>query len=198
MARKRASWREGVIFATPSAPCCAGRSSTSPTSNDGSSPANHDRELLGRVFASSMKVKGKTMLARRMSDPDVEEEYNSLSEARKVGIENIVATDPQLSDGFARVIAWETFEQRKLLGEGEFATAYASSLDGAAVAIKVLKADKHGSETAVRGLKREIMLLSLIEHPNTMRAIGLGQHDNQPFMVMPRRSEEHTSELQSP
>ena len=55
------------------------------------------------------------------------------------------------------------------------------------MALKVLKSDKRGSHVAVRGLKREIMLLSLMHHPGVMSTIALGQHESHPFMVMPRR-----------
>jgi len=166
------------------------------------------RESLSAIFSGSMK--GKSMLVRRMSDPDVEAECQSLSlAARRSGaasspprpsraIEMIQASDPDLSSGLARVVQFEAFGHLKLLGEGEFATAYMSTLDGEDIAVKVLKAEKHGSQDAVRGLKREIMLLSLIEHPNIMRAIALGQHDNQPFMVMARLANIMSSALPRP
>ena len=51
---------------------------------------------------------------------------------------------------------------------------------------QVLKAEKHNSETAVIGIKREIMLLSLIAHPNIISVLATGQHDNQPFVVVDR------------
>jgi len=86
-----------------------------------------------------------------------------------------------------RVMTWSDFDAagRKFLGDGEFANAYSSTLDGAPVALKVLKPSRVGSQSAVRGLKREIMLLSLMDHPGIMHIVALGQHDNQPFMVMP-------------
>ena len=83
-----------------------------------------------------------------------------------------------------RLVQWGDLPQLKLLGEGEFAKTYASTLLGNPVAVKVIRPEMRGSESAVRGLKREIMLQSLMSHPGVMYTIGLGQHESHPFMVM--------------
>ena len=64
------------------------------------------------------------------------------------------------------------------------AQVHADVLDGKPVALKILQcraARDHAA--AVRGLKREIMLMTLMEHPNVLRSLAMGEHDSNPFMV---------------
>jgi len=72
----------------------------------------------------------------------------------------------------------------KFLGEGEFATAHATQLEDETVAVKMLKPQKAKDETAVSGLKREIMLMTLMIHPNVLRSSAIGEHEEKPFMVL--------------
>jgi len=84
------------------------------------------------------------------------------------------------------VIAWDELgSEMSWLGEGEFATAHKTVLDGRSAAVKRLKKAKSDTPTAVRGLKREIVLMTLMKHPNVLTGLGLGQVDGQPFMLLP-------------
>jgi hypothetical protein len=72
----------------------------------------------------------------------------------------------------ARVIAWDELgSEMSWLGEGEFATAHKTVLDGRSAAVKRLKKAKSDTPTAVRGLKREIVLSArpAIEHGRMIR-----------------------------
>jgi serine/threonine protein phosphatase PrpC len=87
-------------------------------------------------------------------------------------------SDEQLaeaSEHALRVVRYAQFTNLQYLGEGEFATVHAEVLDGVPVALKMLKQNKRDEVLAVKGLKREIMLLSLMHHPNVMRALALGE-----------------------
>ena len=85
-----------------------------------------------------------------------------------------------------RIVEWSALEtaNMKYLGSGEFATAHRTTLDGQSVALKMLKKEKKDKPDALAGLKREIMLMTLMEHPNVLPGIALGQVDGQPLMVM--------------
>ena len=123
-----------------------------------------------------------------------------------------------------RVVEWGQFSTFTYLGQGEFATAHRTVLDGNAVcpaclpcpppsprwvcarplptvaspapspptavvalrqvAVKMLKPAKQENRSAVGGLKREIMLMTLMVHPNILSAHALGQHEGKPFMVV--------------
>lgn len=145
----------------------------------------------------------------------------------------------------ARMIEWSVLEDAgplEFLGQGEFATAHACTIDDMKVAVKVstgtctgtnrrklshpsqpypilpnptqsyptlpnppqpslllsprsahlamwqvLKTQKRQVTAAVRGLKREIMLMSMFTHPHILRAMALGhQDDSVPFVVLER------------
>ena len=83
-----------------------------------------------------------------------------------------------------RVADWSQLTSFKYLGEGEFATAHQTTLDGNEVAIKMLKRSKQDEPAAVQGLKREIMLMTLMDHPNVLTAFALGQHEGKPLMII--------------
>merc|ERR1719440_939503 len=84
----------------------------------------------------------------------------------------------------ARVIKWNDLNSLKYLGQGEFAMAYATKIENENVAVKMLKPEKCEVTSAVTGLKREIMLMTLMVHPNVLRAWALGEHEEKPFMVL--------------
>ena len=94
-----------------------------------------------------------------------------------------------------RVVQFSQFTQLRYLGEGEFATVHAEVLDGNPVALKILKQSKRNDPRAVKGLKREIMLMSLMEHPNVLRALALGQEHGKPFMVVEKLGNMLAAEL---
>ena len=51
--------------------------------------------------------------------------------------------------------------------------------------MKVLKKKRRDEAPAVRGLKREIMVMSMIQHPNILAVVALGtQADGVPFVVL--------------
>lgn len=58
------------------------------------------------------------------------------------------------------------------LGEGEFATAHRTTLNGKTVAVKMLKKTKQDQTSALKGIKREIMLMTLMSqrHPNVLQS----------------------------
>ena len=68
-------------------------------------------------------------------------------------------------------------------------------LDGQPVALKILKQSKRDEVGAVKGLKREIMLMSLMSHPNVLRALALGEEHGKPFMVVEKLSRTLSAEL---
>ena len=75
----------------------------------------------------------------------------------------------------------------KMLGEGEFAQAFETTLDGRSVVLKILRNEKRVDDHAIKGLKREILILTTLQHPNVLRAIALGaSEDGVPFMVVER------------
>ena len=94
-----------------------------------------------------------------------------------------------------RVVQYSQFDTLKYLGAGEFAQVYADMLDGTPIAVKILKQAKREEPRAVKGLKREIMLMSLMDHPNVLRALALGQENGKPFMVVERLGRLLSSEL---
>ncbi|KOO52801.1 serine threonine-protein kinase ctr1 [Chrysochromulina tobinii] len=83
-----------------------------------------------------------------------------------------------------RAVEWTSLGEMKYLGEGEFATAHRTTLDGEKVAIKMLKPAKQNSIGALRGIKREIMLMTLMDHPNVLNAYALGQLEGKPFVII--------------
>ena len=87
-----------------------------------------------------------------------------------------------------RIVAWEELgaggEAMTFLGCGEFANAHRTTFDGQVVAVKRLKQQKIASQDALVGLKREIMLMTMMRHPNVLKGLAIGQTDGQPFMVM--------------
>jgi serine/threonine protein kinase len=81
-----------------------------------------------------------------------------------------------------KVVTYDSLDpSMQLLGHGEFASVWRTGLGGRQVALKTLK--KSG-EDAVRGLTREIMLMTLMDHPNVLPGLALGQKEGQPFMVL--------------
>ena len=95
----------------------------------------------------------------------------------------------------AGVAQYEDFGPMVFLGQGEFATAWRTSLDGKEVAVKMLKPEKKEQTNALAGLKREIMLMTLMDHPNILPGRALGQREGKPFMVLDLLSSVLVSEL---
>src|SRR5256884_4093888 len=84
------------------------------------------------------------------------------------------------------------------LGRGGMATVYVAQdrRHAREVAIKVLRPDVAAAIGAERFL-REIAIAARLTHPHVLPLIDSGQADGSLYYVMPYRSEEHTSELQS-
>ena len=61
--------------------------------------------------------------------------------------------------------------------------------------MKILKTQKTDEHRAVKGMKREIMLMSLMEHPNVLRALALGEENGKPFMVIEKLGRTLSAEL---
>jgi serine/threonine protein kinase len=83
-----------------------------------------------------------------------------------------------------QVVDFSKLTITKYLGQGEFARAHETTLDGRPAAIKMLKKEKQEIPSAVQGLKREIMLMTLMDHPNVLKAYALGQHEGIPLMIV--------------
>ena len=92
--------------------------------------------------------------------------------------------------GLAKVVEWDNFDLSVMaeIGQGEFATAWATELDGDKVVVKVLKPHKRQVVEAVKGMKREIMLMSMMSHPNVLKATAIGyfKDDGVPFLALGR------------
>ena len=85
----------------------------------------------------------------------------------------------------ARTVDWTSLDlDMEFLGQGEFATAHRTVLDGTHVAVKMLKKSKQELPSALQGIKREIMLMSLMKHPNVLPARALGQYEGKPFIII--------------
>jgi hypothetical protein len=98
-------------------------------------------------------------------------------------------------DAGTRVVDMSKLAMCRYLGEGEFATAHQTSLDGRPAAIKMLKKEKREIPSAVEGLKREIMMMTLMDHPNVLKAYALGQHEGIPLMIVELLSHTLPSQL---
>ena len=83
-----------------------------------------------------------------------------------------------------REVEWTSLGEMKFLGQGEFATAHMTTLDGEKVAIKTLTSAKQNSTSALNGIKREIMMMTKMDHPNVLKAIALGQREGKPFVII--------------
>jgi serine/threonine protein phosphatase PrpC len=94
-----------------------------------------------------------------------------------------------------RVVDFSKLIITKYLGQGEFARAHETTLDGRPAAIKMLKNEKQEIPSAVQGLKREIMMMTLMDQPNVLKAYALGQHEGIPLMIVELLSRTLNSEL---
>ena len=83
-----------------------------------------------------------------------------------------------------REVEWTSLGEMKYLGQGEFATAHMTTLDGEKVAIKMLRTAKQNSIGALNGIKREIMMMTKMDHPNVLNAFALGQNEGKPFVII--------------
>ena len=72
----------------------------------------------------------------------------------------------------------------KLLGSGEFCSAYATTLDDRPVVVKLLKPEQRDNPTAAADLQSETYLMSSMRHPNILSAIAMGTHEGLPFLVV--------------
>jgi serine/threonine protein phosphatase PrpC len=98
-------------------------------------------------------------------------------------------------DAGTRVVDFSKLTISRYLGEGEFARAHQTTLDERPAAIKMLKKEKREIPSAVEGLKREIMMMTLMDHPNVLKAYALGQHEGIPLMIVELLSRTLPSQL---
>ncbi|KOO27185.1 serine threonine-protein kinase ctr1 [Chrysochromulina tobinii] len=98
-------------------------------------------------------------------------------------------------DAGTRVVDFSKLTISRYLGEGEFAMAHQTTLDERPAAIKMLKKEKREIPSAVEGLKREIMMMTLMDHPNVLKAYALGQHEGIPLMIVELLSRTLPSQL---
>jgi len=83
-----------------------------------------------------------------------------------------------------KVVMFAELGTLSYLGEGEFATAHATKLHGERLAVKMLKPEKREVPAAVDGIKREIILMNLMRHPNILLSKAMGEHEGIPFVVL--------------
>lgn len=106
-----------------------------------------------------------------------------------------LAAESESCSGFfgecdARQVAWESLLQREYVGSGEFCEVWGAKLDGAAVAVKVLKEEHCGKELAVKDLESETQIMMRLRHPGCLRVLGVGSTDSgKPFLVLDRLKE---------
>ena len=73
-----------------------------------------------------------------------------------------------------------------LLGEGGMARVYrATAPDGAAVAVKLVRADLAGDPDQRRRFAREVRAVQGIAEPHLVPVLACGEHDGRPYLVQP-------------
>ena len=84
----------------------------------------------------------------------------------------------------SKVVTFAQLGTLKYLGEGESATAHAIEIKGKRLAVKMLKPANCGVPSAVSGIKREIMLMNLMQHAHVLSSVAMGEHEGIPFVVL--------------
>jgi len=97
-----------------------------------------------------------------------------------------------------RVTLPQLSQPMKCLGSGEFCSAFLTTLDGKPVVVKMLKPEQRDNATAAADLKSEMHLMAYMDHPNILRALAMGEHDERPFLVLERLSTILSAELPKP
>ena len=184
---------------------CRLRSPSTPAATSGIFDGNVDMEALGPVGSGMVLSSRSSRSPRAMATP-VSMRAAARTRSSSTGALSPVegassaalGTTPlhqgrtctSLATGEAqeetRVVSYDDFITLQKIGEGEFANVFAETLDGEPVALKILKPTKSDDVAAVKGLKQEIMLMSLMDHPNVLKAIALGEESGKPFMVVQR------------
>ena len=177
-----------------------------PNSNRGENPSrssspqgrgiNSSRDTTTRFGLNVVDAACPDGLPRRTPPPTVADESTS-SDSEEFKRWSLLYSNPgeQSTKPSTRVVDFSKLTITKYLGQGEFARAHETSLDGRPAAIKMLKKEKQEIPSAVQGLKREIMLMTLMDHPNVLKAYALGQHEGIPLMIVELLSRTLNSEL---
>ena len=82
------------------------------------------------------------------------------------------------------MVSLEQLEIGELLGQGENATVHSVQFQSGQFAVKRLKAEKREVSTAILDIHREIMIMTLMEHPNIMQCKAIGEELGRPFMLL--------------
>ena len=95
-----------------------------------------------------------------------------------------------------RIELSELTQPMSYLGSGEFCTAFATTLDGQPVVVKMLRPEQQSNPTASSDLQSEIHLMTSMSHPNVLGVIAMG-HDPAgfPFLVLEKLSTVLSNEL---
>ena len=91
---------------------------------------------------------------------------------------------PSPTSVLVQMVTPEQLDIGDLLGEGDNATVHAVQFQSGKFAVKRLKREKREVTTAISDISREIMLMTLMDHPNIMQCKGIGEESGRPFMLL--------------
>ena len=95
-----------------------------------------------------------------------------------------------------RIELTDLTQPMRVLGTGEFCTAFGTTLDGQPVVVKMLRPEQQSNSTAAADLLSEIHLMVSMSHPNVLGVIAMGHDPNGfPFLVLEKLSTVLSNEL---
>ncbi|KAG2601281.1 probable serine/threonine-protein kinase PBL23 [Panicum virgatum] len=184
----------GKEEASTSAPAQA----PSPPSSPDSKKKRWRKRRFWRKKKKKAKKEGDDMadLVNNVSvNPDVSKNGNAAEETLRGGNQNM----PSRALKFKQLsAATEGFSEKNLLGEGGFGRVYKGRLPDTKEVIAVKQLDRDGFQ-GNREFLVEVLMLSLLHHPNLVRLLGYCTDSNQRILVyeyMPKGSlEDHLLDL---
>ena len=85
-----------------------------------------------------------------------------------------------------RQLTWDSLTGHSYLGCGEFCRVWGAELDGALVAVKVLKSAHAKNSLAKSDLESETAIMLGLRHDGVLRVLGVGETETKPFLVLDR------------